>query len=148
VADRVVIMNSGRIEQSGTPVEVFHHPASEFVMNFLGNVNIFHGRVEGKKAFLGPLEIECDDHHDKSKPARGLIRPHQLDIAMEINKQPGFRATVKHINAAGPQVKIELVAESGQPVRVDISHERLQQLGLQLEQIVYVIPREVNVFVD
>src|SRR5205809_3410236 len=46
LADRVVIMNEGRVEQDGTPEDVFEHPASAFVMNFLGSVNIFHGRVE------------------------------------------------------------------------------------------------------
>src|SRR5262249_4228683 len=44
VADRVVVMNRGRIEQEGTPAEVFEHPVNGFVMDFLGNVNVFHGR--------------------------------------------------------------------------------------------------------
>ena len=44
VADRIVVMNQAKIEQVGTPDEVFHNPASEFVMDFLGNVNVFHGR--------------------------------------------------------------------------------------------------------
>ena len=56
VADRVVVMNHGRIEQVGTPEEVFEHPANAFVMDFLGNVNVFHGRVEGGRALLGGLE--------------------------------------------------------------------------------------------
>ena len=55
LADRVVIMNAGRIEQDGSPEELFDHPATPFVMNFLGSVNIFHGRVEAGKALLGPL---------------------------------------------------------------------------------------------
>jgi sulfate transport system ATP-binding protein len=46
VADRVVVMNEGRIEQAGAPDEVFHDPATEFVMNFLGHVNVFDGRIE------------------------------------------------------------------------------------------------------
>ena len=45
LADRIVIMNEGKVEQDGSPQDVFEHPASPFVMNFLGNVNIFHGRV-------------------------------------------------------------------------------------------------------
>lgn len=148
VADRVVIMNAGRVEQTGTPEEVFHHPASEFVMNFLGNVNIFHGRVEGQRAFLGPLEIEYAEHPGQSTPARGLVRPHQLDLATEATEKPGFPATIRHINAAGPQVKIDLATDSGQSVRVEISHDRLRALNLQAGQAVYVIAREVNVFVD
>ena len=62
LADRVVVMNEGEIEQDGTPEEVFEHPATPFVMNFLGNVNIFHGRVQGGKALLGPLAVHYPDH--------------------------------------------------------------------------------------
>src|SRR5512146_811600 len=54
VADRVAVMNKGRIEQVGTPDEVFHHPANEFVLNFLGRVNLFHGRIEGGKPVFAP----------------------------------------------------------------------------------------------
>src|SRR4029077_9700953 len=58
VADRVVLMNEGRIEQVGTPEEVYHHPANAFVYNFLGNVNLFHSRVEEGKVYLGELPID------------------------------------------------------------------------------------------
>ncbi len=58
VADRVVLMNEGRVEQVGTPEEVYHHPANAFVYNFLGNVNLFHSRAEEGKVFLGELPID------------------------------------------------------------------------------------------
>ena len=149
VADRVVIMNAGRIEQMGTPEEVFHRPASEFIMNFLGHVNIFHGRVEGKKAFLGPLEIEYGgEYQSTTRPARGLVRPHQLDIETHANGKPGFRATIRHINAAGPRVKVDLAADTGEAVHVELSQERYGVLRLAMGQVVHVVPREVNVFVD
>jgi sulfate transport system ATP-binding protein len=149
VADRVVIMNAGKIEQIGTPEEVFHRPASEFVMNFLGQVNVFHGRVEGDRAVLGPLEIAYDGHGaGLSRPARGLVRPFDLEIETHANGKPGFRATVRHINAAGPRVKVELAAASGELVQVELPHERYRALELQVGQQVFVIPREVNVFVD
>jgi sulfate transport system ATP-binding protein len=149
VADRVAIMNAGRIEQFGTPEEVFHKPAGEFVMNFLGHVNIFHGRVEGNKAFLGPLEIDYAGRTQAtSKAARGLIRPYDLEIETQANGKPAFKATVLRVNAAGPRVKIDLTAESGEPVHVELPHERYRALNLAVGQTVFVIPREVNVFVD
>ncbi|MBN2563922.1 MAG: sulfate ABC transporter ATP-binding protein [Phycisphaerae bacterium] len=149
VADRVVITNAGRIEQIGTPEEVFHHPANEFVMNFVGNVNVFHGRVEGKRAFLGPLEVEYAGQHQSTwKPARGLVRPHDLDIERQANGKPSFKAVIQHINAAGPRVKIDLAADSGEPIHVELPHERFQALNLRVDQTVFVIPREINVFVD
>ena len=57
LADRVVVMNHGRIEQEGTPDEVYHSPRSPFVYRFLGDVNLFHGRVEGDRAFVGGVTV-------------------------------------------------------------------------------------------
>src|SRR6478672_11191952 len=78
VADRVVVMNKGRIEQIGTPTEVFHNPASEFVMDFLGNVNVFHGRIENGQTFLGNLRV---DHpapkNSEGKTTNVYVRPHE-----------------------------------------------------------------------
>ena len=83
VADRVVVMNHGRIEQIGTPEEVFHKPATQFVMEFLGQVNVFHGRVQGGKAMLG--EVALDGHYFPGKEegaAMVYMRPHELDIKL------------------------------------------------------------------
>ncbi|UCE58214.1 MAG: sulfate ABC transporter ATP-binding protein [Phycisphaerales bacterium] len=147
VADRVVITNAGRIEQVGTPEEVFHHPANEFVMNFVGHVNVFHGRVEGDRAFLGPLEVEYSGQPQTiAQPARGLVRPYDLDIDRQANGKSGFSATVQHVNAAGPHVKIDLLADSGEPVHVELTQERFRTLRLTLGESVFVCPREINVF--
>src|SRR5205823_2058158 len=72
VADTVVVMNRGRVEQTGSPEEVFEHPANAFVMDFLGNVNVFHGRTFGHP------------HLEPDVPAAQLyVRPHELDVAHE-----------------------------------------------------------------
>src|SRR6187455_2337423 len=62
LANRVVIINEGRIEQDGTPDEVVEHPATPFVVNFLGQVNIFHGRVQEGQAVFGPLAVAFPEH--------------------------------------------------------------------------------------
>ena len=94
VADRVVVMNHGQIEQIGTPEEVFHKPATQFVMEFLGQVNVFHGRVQGGKAMLG--EVALDGHYFPGKDegaAMVYMRPHELDIKLYRNGAPSFPAT-------------------------------------------------------
>src|SRR6185436_10221625 len=79
VADRIVVMNHGKVEQDDTPENIFEHPKTPFVMSFLGDVNIFHGRVEnGKAVFHGGLEV--DHPHEEAKAARAYTRPHELDI--------------------------------------------------------------------
>jgi sulfate transport system ATP-binding protein len=82
VADRVVVMNQARIEQTGTPEEVFHHPASEFVMDFMGSVNLFNGRIESGKAVFGPLVMDhAASGAVEGQTARMFVRPYDPDIA-------------------------------------------------------------------
>ena len=67
LADRVVVMNDGRIEQIGTPEELYHHPATPFVYNFLGNVNLFHGRVEDGRVYIRGTPIPVNGY-GRSRP--------------------------------------------------------------------------------
>ena len=126
VADRIVIMNQGRIEQTGTPDEVFHNPASEFVVTFLGHVNLFHGR-----------------HGAHGQAARVFVRPHELDI----ERAPSVFARVLRIQSAGPIVRVELATEQDDPITVEMTHVRYRDLGLKTGDRVYVRVREVRVFV-
>ena len=68
VSDRVVLMNAGRIEQVGTPAQVFEEPASPFVMRFLGAVNVFQGRVDGERAYVQDLEFAAPGRHAAAPP--------------------------------------------------------------------------------
>ena len=149
VADRVVLMNEGRVEQVGTSEEVYHHPANAFVYNFLGNVNLFHSRVEEGKAFLGemPIDLPAESARD-AKSAMVFVRPHSLEIEHERNGGDNFRAKVSHINAAGPLVRVDLMTDWGDPVHVEISHGRYSSLGLKREDEVFIRPREIKVFVE
>lgn len=136
VADCVVVMNEGRIEQVGSPDGVYNHPASPFVYNFLGNVNLFHGRVEEDKTYI----------HETETGHLVYVRPHLLEIARRPDGGSHFRARIKHINSAGPLVKVEAVAEWGDPVRVEIPQESFRNLQLVKDEDVFIIPRDVKVF--
>ena len=148
VADQIVVMNKGRIEQIGTPDAVFHHPASEFVMNFLGNVNVFQGRVEGARAVFGSLEMRADGYDGSARAARGFVRPYDFEISTHSNGHPQLRATIRHINAAGPVVKMDLVSEAGETVNVELAQDRYRSLSIAPGATVFVTPREVKLFVD
>ena len=66
-------MNQGRVEQAGTPQEVFDHPANPFVMDFLGNVNVFPGRVQNGRATLGTLDVDYPEYpHAEPRDARSM----------------------------------------------------------------------------
>lgn len=149
VADRVVVMNEGRVEQVGTPDQVYHHPANPFVYNFLGNVNLFHGRVTEGKVYIGDLAMELPEQaHPEATTALVYIRPHLLDIDHQPNGANSFRARVEHLNLAGPVVKVQLVSEWGNPVSVEISQERYRLLRLEKDAEVFVTPRDQKIFVD
>ncbi len=149
VADLVVVMNEGRIEQVGTPDEVFHQPANAFVMDFLGSVNFFHGRVESGKAVFGswvidpPAGLQID-----GETARLFVRPYDLEILSDPNGRPGLHARITRVQSAGPVVKIELVADTGQPLNVELSHDRFRQEPRTVGEEVFVIPRDLRIFVE
>ncbi len=136
VADRVVVMNNGRIEQVGAPEDVYNHPATPFVYNFLGNVNLFHGRIDDGKAYINAKETGHVVY----------VRPHLLEIDRQPNGGSHFRARIKHINSAGPLVKVEAVAEWGDPVHIEMSQERFKSLQLTKDEAVFIIPKDVKIF--
>jgi sulfate transport system ATP-binding protein len=146
VADRVVVMNDGGVEQAGSPDEVFHRPRTEFVMSFLGNVNRFHGRAEAGHVSFATLAMPHD--HGFGGNARIFVRPHDFDIHAAPNGQPGFNATVLRVHAAGPSVRVELLAESGEELQVELSEERFRVLDLSRGRAVVVAPRRIQVFAD
>ncbi len=150
VSDRVVIMNHGRIEQTGSPEEIFEHPANPFVMDFLGNVNVFHGSVQGGRARLGNLEVAYPEYpHDESRAATAFVRAHELEILRARNGRPSLEATVTHINPARPLVKVRVYSEAfGVMLTVDVSWERYAELRLAVGDTVYVAPRQLRVFVQ
>ena len=145
VADRVVVMNQGRIEQVGPPDQVYDHPVSPFVYQFLGNVNLFHGRVDDGQASL---------HHRAAPEGQNLpdhdtvvyVRPHFLEIHRQPNGGSHFRAVIKHINRAGPLVKIDALTEWGALVQVELPQEKFRELRLARNEAVFLIPKEMKVF--
>ncbi|MBY0526240.1 MAG: sulfate/molybdate ABC transporter ATP-binding protein [Gemmataceae bacterium] len=149
VADKVVVMQGGKIEQMGAPHEVFDHPASPFVMDFLGNVNVFQGRVQSGRLLLGNIDLAAHDAHpqEEERPATFYVRPHELDIKRSANGTPSLKANVLHLNPAGPVTRVQLLAvDFGLTVHVELSHERRAELGLSPGDTVYVAPRKLRVF--
>lgn len=152
VADRVVVMNQSRIEQTGTPFEVFHKPASEFVMDFLGNVNVFRGRLEKGRALLGDWALDLPelDPSRLDRPAMSsanlYVRPHEWEIEKSRNGTPSLEAKVARVNPAGSTAKVLLSINGERDLQVDLPFERFVALNLQLGETVYVAPKRVRIF--
>jgi sulfate transport system ATP-binding protein len=149
LADRVLVMNEGRIEQIGTPDEVFHNPSTEFVVQFLGQVNFFHGRLEGGKVLFSTLAYESPEHAGTpNQAARVFVRPHELEIDIARNGHPALEAVITRIHSAGPNVRLELTAISGERLHAELSQERYRTLQVKSGDTVYVTPRGIKVFAD
>jgi sulfate transport system ATP-binding protein len=147
VADRVVVLNEGQIEQVGTPDEVYDHPASPFVFDFLGDVNLFHGRVHDGHANIGDARVLLPEGTDSQEAAVFYARPHEIDILRESPGASAIAARVYDIRPLGATVWVELERESDQGIiEVELSRDRLDTLAIQRGEAVYVHPKRLKVF--
>jgi sulfate transport system ATP-binding protein len=134
VSDEIVVMNKGRVEQIGTPAEVYDHPASAFVMGFVGPVNVLPSNSQ----------LFENNHFDITTP-EVFFRPHDviLDISSDKN---GTIATVNRVVHLGWEVEAELILEDGHTVQVKLTRERFDRLQLRPDQQVYVKPKNPKAF--
>jgi sulfate transport system ATP-binding protein len=145
VSDRIVLMNQGRVEQVGTPAQVFEEPATPFVMRFLGAVNVFQGHVEGERAYVQGLEFAAPPTQGRER-AHVFVRPHEL----EIHRHPvagSLVATVQRLVPLGAAVRVELTATgTGGALEVELDLRRNEALALAPGDRVHLLPRRVRVF--
>jgi sulfate transport system ATP-binding protein len=150
VADRVAILRDGKIEQIGTPEEIYDHPASPFVYDFLGNVNLFSGRVHEGSVVISDTEFSMPGNAgNPSSDTVAFVRPHDIRITREANGQKTIPARIVRSNAAGPMANLELerLDGSGQ-FTAQLSKEEFQQLQLKAGENVFVELKNVKVFSD
>ncbi|WP_341300205.1 sulfate/molybdate ABC transporter ATP-binding protein [Lysinibacillus sp. FSL H8-0500] len=148
VADRIVVMNNGKIEQIGSPDEVYTNPKSPFVYDFLGNVNLFKGRLANGKLMHGEFALDVPNSHTHTDDnAIGYVRPH--DIHIEKTNMPGtVPAKISHIHLLGPIVQIELRREDlDEFLEAELTKEQFFQLQLTIGDQVYIKPKQLKVFI-
>ncbi len=134
VADRVVVMNKGRIEQIGTPDEVYAAPATPFVYRFIGNVNLFHSRDHAPWT---------NEHGD----AVAYVRPHDIDISRTPQDDAALPVEVKLVRAIGSVVRVEVAADgSSELIEIELSRERFDAAPLANGDKVFIRPHQFRVF--
>lgn len=134
VSDVVVVINKGKVEQIGTPQEVYENPKTPFVTSFLGPVNILPGHLFGKKG-----------------EEKTYVRPHEMHLTYDVaagEKKKVLPALIKRLNRVGAHVKIDLVLADGSPLHVHLSRERVKELELVEGQQVFVSPKEMKAFTE
>jgi sulfate transport system ATP-binding protein len=167
VADRVVLMNTGKIEQIGSPQEVWDHPASPFVYGFLGDVNLFHGRAHEGEMLIGDNGVRLQSpEHSGAQDAKAFayVRPHDLDVRRyqpgedsgigAYQAQRGIPAKLVRAIVVGPIARLELLpldasaAGSGDIIEAQIGAQQFAEQAFKDGEILVLTPRKARVFVD
>ncbi len=169
VADRVVLMNNGKIEQSGSPEQVWDHPASPFVYGFLGDVNLFHGRAHEGQMHIGKynhgLRLASPEHsHAQDAKAFAYVRPHDMDVHRPVTSedfsqdsspsQHGILAKLVRAILVGPLARLDLVpldasdAGSDDIIEAQISAQQYHDMDIKEGETLVLTPRKARVFVE
>jgi sulfate transport system ATP-binding protein len=129
LADRIAVVNQGRVEQVGAPDEVYRRPATPFVFGFLGEASWLETTIDGRPARIG-------------------FRPEEVDLTLELagnESNHRFAVRVQRVRILGPRAKVELVTAGGAPIQAEISAERARTLELAPGLEVVAVPRELQV---
>lgn len=152
VSDRVVVMNHGQIEQIGSPAEVYDKPASEFVVQFIGQVNLFRGRVHRGWAHIGDAVRLAMPEYEQTANADAVayVRPHELELHLQPNGTGGYLvADVENITVAGALLRLDLRQDgTDEPIRVEMPRGNPAQEKLKSGDRVYLRPIKHRVFID
>lgn len=168
VADRVVVINQGKIEQEGTPQEVWDSPASPFVYGFLGDVNLFKGRAkDGRVELQDGMLLDCSELEGVvDRNAFAYVRPHDLEVERYspgqntdgTGRTTGLVVQLSRAIVVGPIARLELVlaeetqashdAEAEQVIEAQIPAQQFHAMGLREGETLVVTPRRAKVFLD
>lgn len=150
LADRVAILREGRIEQIGTPEDIYDHPASPFVCDFLGNVNLFSGRVHEGVVMIGDTEFAVEETVGETDlNAVAFVRPHDVRITREAGEQKTFPARILRCHTAGPVANLELERlPGGARFTAQLSKDEFQRLQPQAGEEVSVELKNVKIFAE
>ncbi|GAB2909029.1 sulfate/molybdate ABC transporter ATP-binding protein [Rheinheimera gaetbuli] len=147
VADRIVVMNKGAIEQDGTPEQVYDNPANPFVYEFLGNVNLFHARVKQGQSTIGQVQLASPEHSN-SDEQQGLayVRPHEIDV-FKAPLSDSLKVTLDLVTIVGPVARLEVLSDTDQQlIHIELPKEQFKQLQLAQGDIAWIQPRYSKVF--
>ena len=137
VADRIVVMNAGKVVQTGTPEEVYENPVTPFVCHFLGDVNLFHARMGQGGVDVG----------GSAPDVAAYARPHDVELSREPFTGESFEAEVARVQGIGPTVRVELRRDgTGESVEAEITRERQRALALRPGDRVHARLGHVSVF--
>jgi len=158
VADRVVLMNSGRVEQIGSPQEVWDHPASPFVYGFLGDVNLFHGRAhEGEMRIGGDSAVSLNSPEHQfvqDSKAFAYVRPHDIEVKRYSTGDAGIKAKLTRAIVVGPIARLEFEPVDHHDfakdtvIEAQLSSHLFSEQAYKEGETLVLTPRKARIFVE
>lgn len=159
VADRVVVMNKGKIEQAGSPQAVWAHPVSPFVYRFLGDVNLFHGRAHEGVVQIGSheqgIQLSTPEHQTaQHAKAFAYVRPHDLGVQRYSPQASGIVAKLTRAVVVGPIARLELTPEASSEwasdgiIEAHIPFSQFRDEAMTEGERYVLVPRKASVFLD
>lgn len=156
LADRVVVLHRGKVEQAGSPAEIYDHPATEFVASFVGATNVLRGEVRDGKTEMGALRAPAPPGDHEGRAVTAIVRPHDVELSGRVSLTGGpeqegsamATGRIARMSRVGPMVKIQLELGDGQTLTVELTKERVGELCVSEGDYVLVNVREAKIFVQ
>ncbi len=124
LANQVVVMHEGRVEQAGSPRDVYDEPATPFVAGFVGSANVLHGYVDGGHVHLGAFRLPGAEHLDEGAAATAYVRPHDIRVAAT-PEDASAKATIERMATLGWLARLSLRLAGGETLVAHVPHDEL-----------------------
>lgn len=175
IANKIVVLNKGKIEQIGTAEEIYHSPENQFIYNFLGHYNNFRA-IKDKQGKISIISLKQSLNkkplawYNKSKIISSFanifrnnqkeneylnnvneyfevfVRPHDIELSKKLSNDNSFEVKITHINLAGPFVKLELKSPEYELIHAEMSQEFYQANKFKVGELVYANARQITLF--
>jgi len=138
LANTIVVMHQGRIEQVGTPDEIYHEPATAFVAGFVGSASVLQGHVIDGHIQLGDIRLEGAGHLEEGSAAKAYVRPHDVRLADPTANGAAIPATVERVSKLGWLSRVVLRLPDGQVLLAELPNEEMEGIGIGHEVRVHM----------
>jgi sulfate transport system ATP-binding protein len=130
LANRIVVMHEGRVEQVGSPAEVYHEPATPFVAGFVGTANVLQGHVVDGYVQFGEHRVPGAHHLLEGEAARAFVRPHDVHVSTGEADPSAVRATVERITTLGWLSRVQLRLPDEQVLTAELPNDELDEVEI------------------
>jgi sulfate/thiosulfate transport system ATP-binding protein len=149
LSQHVVVLHEGRVEQSGTPLEIYDHPASRFVASFVGEASVLRGHIRDGRASVGPHTLNAPAGVPEGATVHAFVRPHDVQIARVRGMSPPLAGgVVEDLSRVAASVKVALRLDSGERLTIRMAKAGFDGLRLARGDRVQVELKGAKVFVE